>query len=167
MFYNKMNTNWYKASQSSNDNDISSIWDIPVPEGMKAFEEAHVGGIADLGNPDAKQDVVWIEGYDEAITPVREALRRQFGDYITMYRSMSRDQLRAWRNGEDVGNMSGTLSIRQARGFSSLAAVKDKDRVVVTFKVQPEDIIMRGSMNEGELVFDGNSVSADTVKEID
>jgi hypothetical protein len=149
------------------DEALARVWDVPVSKAMQEFEEAHVGGIADLGDPEAKNYIPLAEGFEKDIAQVRTALRKELGESFTMYRSMSKDQLAAWRNGEDIGNMSGTLSLGLARRVINFAAVKDKDRVVVSFQVSPDDIVMRGSLNERELVFDGNAISADTVREVD
>lgn len=167
--------NWYKRASGDRDADymaaekrpdLSAIWGVLVPQDLAVFEQAHVGGIADLGKADAKYMVWRITDYSTKIRAVRDAIRKTLGSKFVLYRAMSRKQLRAWRNGEDVGPMSGTVSKSLAQRFVNLAAVKDKDRVVVAVPVTPEMIVMRGSENESELVFDANEVSADTVMEV-
>ena len=142
----------------------SPIWDVEASEALKAFEEAHIGGVADLGDPEAKAAVSLTKDYANAVAPIRKKIKEVLGSKFTLYRAMSKDQLNQWKNGEDVGPMSGTLSEGTAARFTNLAAVSDKDRIIVGIEVTPNDVVMRGSQNEGELVFDANNISFDTVK---
>jgi hypothetical protein len=145
-------------------NQISPIWDAPTSTTIQDFEDAHQGGVADLGDETAKDLITLIPSYTRDIAAIRQSIRDSLGNSFTLYRSMSRKQLANWRNGEDVGAMSGTVVEGIARRFTNLAAVQDKDRVVVAVTVTPDMIVMRGSQNEAELVFDANEISADTIR---
>jgi hypothetical protein len=145
-------------------NQIDPIWNAPTSTTIQEFEDAHQGGVADLGDETAKDLITLIPSYNRDIAAIRQSIRDSLGDSFTLYRSMSREQLANWRNGEDVGAMSGTVVEGIARRFTNLAAVRDKNRVVVAVTVTPDMIVMRGSQSEAELVFDANEISADTIR---
>lgn len=145
---------------------LASIWNMTVPEVIQQFEDAHVGGIADLGDSEAKNLISSVPNYEQFQQRLANTIRSSFGNSFSVFRSMSQSELDNWKNGEDMGALSVTFSKSVADGFTNLAAVKDKNRVVVRIFITPDMVIMRGSENEQELVVDGNQISFSDIKVI-
>ena len=158
-----------KAAQKDVDRTDAhgSIWAMPVPKVIQRFEDAHVGGIADLGNPDAKNMISSVPNYEQFKQRLANTIRSAFGNSFSVYRSMSQGEMDNWKNGEDMGALSVTFSKSVADGFTNLAAVKDKNRVVIQITITPDIVVMRGSENEQELVVDGNAISAGDIRVLD
>lgn len=135
----------------------------PRTEGIAAAEEAWVGGIADVGDREAAAHIQGMPGYFDYKSALEDTARQTLGDNFTVYRTMSREQYDAWKNGEDIGPVSTTLSRDVADGWRNFAGNADRDTVTVAIEATPNDIVMAGKRGEHELIIDGNAVDGGKV----
>ncbi len=87
---------------------------------------------------------------------------------MTMYRAMTVEAYRAWRDGADIGPVGMTFRKQVAKAWKNLAGMqlRNKKLVVVRVKVDPRWVIMRGHPGEAELVVDANEISFHTLKTV-
>jgi hypothetical protein len=156
-----------REEAKTSDAQASSVWGMRAPKSIQAFEDAHVGGVADLGDPEAKATIAFVPQYEAYKRRLQSKIRSAFGESFPVYRSLTQSEIDAWKNGDDMGALSVTFSKSVAERFTDLAAVKDKNRVVILIQITPEMVVMRGSENEQELVIDGNAISASDVRVVE
>jgi ADP-ribose pyrophosphatase YjhB (NUDIX family) len=144
-----------------------AIADAPVNEGIAAAEENWRGGVADFGDPEAATQVQGMEGYFDYRSHLEDAAREHLGERFNVYRLMRPEQLKAWKNGEDMPPMATSMSPSFAEKFKQFAGFKDgKNLVVVRIPATPNSLVMRGSEAEHELVIDPNELDASTVEQV-
>jgi hypothetical protein len=133
----------------------------PRNEALSAAEDAWRGGVADFGDPQAAIQAQAMPGYFDYRSGLEEAARANLGDSFDVYRYMPREQLEAWKRGDDIPPLGMSTSEDFARKFKNFAGFKgaaDQERVLVKVKATPESIVMRGSPEERELVIDANMI---------
>jgi hypothetical protein len=136
---------------------------IPTTKGIEAAEDAYRGGVADFGDPEAARLIQGMPGYFDYRGALADSLRAQHGDTMKVYRSMTEDQLAAWRNGDDMSPMGFTTRKEVADKWGNLAQARGQKRVVVEADMPTDSVVMRGHEGEGEFVFDPNQVDASSV----
>jgi hypothetical protein len=156
-----------REEAKTSDAQASSVWGMRAPKSIQAFEDAHVGGVADLGDPEAKATIAFVPQYEAYKRRLQSKIRSAFGESFPVYRSLTQSEIDAWKNGDDMGSLSVSLDKGVAERFTNLAAVTDKNRKVVAMDITPEMVVMRGSDNERELVIDGNAISASDVRVVE
>lgn len=132
--------------------------DPPLNEGLQAAEEAWQGGVADFGDPEAAVLIQGMRGYHDYRSHLEETARAAFGDSFDLYRSMSQEELESWEAGADLPPRGATFDPQLAHRWSQLAQ-NTVPRRVVRITVTPEAIVMRGKIEEQELVIDPNAIS--------
>lgn len=137
--------------------------DPPLNEGLKAAEESWRGGVADFGDPEAATLIQGMKGYFDYRSHLEEKARDLFGDSFPMYRSVTQEELDSWQAGADLPPRGMTFNPQLAYRWSQLAQ-NTTPRRVVQLTVRPEAIVMRGKIEEEELVIDPNYISFDTVR---
>jgi hypothetical protein len=134
-------------------------------EGIEAAEEAWIGGLADYGDPEAAYTIQAMRGYFNYQGELVNELRKEFGDTLTMYRSMTMSQYQAFLRGdmqnEDVP-LGWTFNRDRAINWEKLAAAdqtEDKeDRIVVRGTFGPESAVMLGHLGEEEVVLTSSGI---------
>lgn len=133
-------------------------------EEQQKLEDAWIGGVADLGNKEAAIAIQNTPHYSEYQQALADELRRQYGNEFRVWRSTTQAEVDEWNAGADIGPVATTTQKNRAMRWGGLAAVKKKNRVVVTFMARPEMAVIRGSEAEAEVVIDGNQVSANELE---
>ena len=137
---------------------------VPRTEAIQAAEEAWIGGVGDLGDPEAARVVDQLPGYDRYKAGLQRSLRKKLGAKWTMYRAMTVPKLRAWRDGDWVGPLGFTMSKRRALLWGNVLSMRGKNLVIVAATVTPDIVVMQGHPGEEELVLDGDWISYHTLK---
>lgn len=138
--------------------------DVPMTEGIHEAEAAWAGSVADFGETEAGYFVQSLPGYGDYRGTLEDKLRSQFGEAFPMWRAMTQDAFTDWANGADIGPVGFTFSEDFAKAWKDFAPLLGKPLVVVRVMIRPEWVIMRGKIEELELVIDGNQISFDTLE---
>lgn len=132
-----------------------------VNDEVEDAESAYVGGVGDLGYPEAAQWLVFRDSYDEYQEALHSAVQHYLGNSFSSYRLMSKDNYEDWVEGGDLGFMSVSLSQRVAEGFKKLPMFRERDDLVLLQVHVPVDaVVMRGHESEAELVIDSSQIEA-------
>jgi hypothetical protein len=132
-----------------------------VNDEVQDAESAYVGGVGDLGDPEAANWLVFRDSYDEYQSALHQAVQHYLGNSFSAYRLMSTDNYEDWVEGGDLGFMSVSLSRRIAEAFKKFTAFRDRnDLVLVQIHVPYDAVVMRGHESEAELVIDSSHIEA-------
>ena len=138
---------------------------MKVPEGIAAAEDNYHGGVANLGDRGSAELAQQMKGYFDYRGELEDAARSHLGDKFEVFRNMSEDAFKAWKNGEPVGPVSFTLDREVAEAWGKLPGVKGPRKIVST-EAEPGQIRLRGRPEEAELVLDGDAISFNTLKDL-
>jgi hypothetical protein len=127
---------------------------VQVSDDLLDVEAAWAGGVADYGDPSAGWVIRRVPGYREYRAKIQQVATSTLGPSFTAWRSAPLVQVEAWING-DVGEIASfTLNKDLALAWHKLAMDKGEDRVVVSLKLTPDHLVMRGRPEESEIVVD-------------
>lgn len=124
---------------------------------VKQAIDAHVGGIADFGDPDARWMVPLARNYQQYKAKIHQQLKSRYPMKVfILWRSCYPREI---EDGTlDHGDIkkqamtSCTLLEKVARAWHSLAAKKGQERVLVKMAVHVEDVVFFGHESEAEYV---------------
>lgn len=132
-----------------------------VNDEVEAAETALVGGVGDLGDPEAANWLVFRDSYDQYQSVLHQAVQHYLGNSFSAYRLMSKESYEDLVEGGDLGFMSVSLSRRIAEAFKKFTAFRERDDLVLVHIPVPSDaVVMRGHEAEAELVIDSSHINA-------
>lgn len=138
---------------------FAELEDLQAPAEVAEAEEAYSGGVADLGDADAAYWVQAVEAYPAYRAALAEAAQAHLGSRFTVWRAMTADAREEWEAGADIGPISVTFNSGLAKAWNRLAINQGRGFHVAQFEATPAMIVMRGKLEEQEIVIDGNEVS--------
>jgi hypothetical protein len=128
---------------------------IPRNQVIDDLRSAHIGGVGDFGDSDAKYYFSQIPGGKEYIKKSQQVAKKNLGDRFMGYRLMSKDQFEDLQAG-DVGDLlSFTLDQNTAEALRNFVTnQKRTDLVVAEVPLTPKHIVAFGHPGEKEIIVD-------------
>jgi hypothetical protein len=128
---------------------------IPRNQVIDDLRSAHIGGVGDFGDSDAKYYFSQIPGGKEYIKKSQQVAKKNLGDRFMGYRLMSKDQFEDLQAG-DVGDLlSFSLDQNTAEALRNFVTnQKRTDLVVAEVPLTPKHIVAFGHSGEKEIIVD-------------
>lgn len=152
-------------------NRISQVYDMveqsgTVTEEVEAAEDAYIGGVADLGDPEAVNWLVFRDNYEPYQKALQSAIQKVLGNTFIAYRIMHEEEYEEWLSGADIGFKSISTEQRVVEGLAKFHIYKDADTVVIKLRVPADSVLMRGHESEAELIIDTSQIEPNRDTEV-
>lgn len=139
---------------------------VPVTLTIRAIEAEWSEQVHDLRNQELPVTVQAETGYDSYIAAVREAVKRACGKRFVMYGAVSDLIFGLWRDGEALRPIGMTFKKDHAKAAKKGVPLEGKKFVIFQTYVELPWIVMRGKIEDEELVVDTTKVSYHTLSVI-
>jgi hypothetical protein len=139
---------------------------VPVTQAILDAEATWAGEVSDLRDPELALRVQTMMYYDKYIEGVREAVRKAVGRRFVMYGAVSDVNFALWRDGEALRPMGLTFKKDLAKAAKKGVPLEGKKFVIFQTYVELPWIVMRGKIDDEELVVDVTQVSYHTLSVI-
>jgi hypothetical protein len=128
---------------------------IPTTPEVEQVLSAHIGGVGNFGDPDAKYYLRQVPGGPEYTQQAQNVAQKYFGDQFMGYRLMPKEEFEALKVG-DVGDLlSFSLSKDAANAFRRFAPNQGReDLVLAEVPLTPSHVLGFGSRGEQEVIVD-------------
>jgi len=149
-----------KFTEVFNGSRLKHVFDLveqsgTVSEAIEECETAWVGGIVDFGDKMAATVVQRVPEYEAYAHVLRGAVRLEIGFPLNVYRLWDVDHLDDWKVSGHSENVAVSLDQQIAKSFLKFAKASKTPQVVATMVIRnPDAIVMRGKLEEMELVID-------------
>jgi hypothetical protein len=128
---------------------------LPTSPEVEQVLSAHIGGVGNFGDPDAKYYLSAVPGGPEYTQQSQAIAKKYFGDKFMGYRLMPREEFEALKVG-DVGDLlSFSVSKDAANAFRRFAPnQKREDLILAEVPLTPNHVLGFGSRGEQEVIVD-------------
>jgi hypothetical protein len=128
---------------------------LPTNQYIDEVRSAHIGGVGDFGDSDAKYFFDRVPGGKQYIKRSQQVAKKNLGNQFMGYRLMSRDEFEALQAG-DVGELlSFSLDRNAAEALRNFVKNQNrKDLVVAQVPLTPKHVVAFGSPGEKEIIVD-------------
>jgi hypothetical protein len=128
---------------------------IPTTPEVEQVLSAHIGGVGNFGDPDAKYYLRQVPGGPEYTQQAQNVAQKYFGDQFMGYRLMPKEEFEALKVG-DVGDLlSFSLSKDAANAFRRFAPNQGReDLVLAEVPLTPSHVLGFGHRGEQEVIVD-------------
>lgn len=128
---------------------------LPTSPEVEQVLSAHIGGVGNFGDPDAKYYLSAVPGGPEYTQQSQAIAKKYFGDKFMGYRLMPREEFEALKAG-DVGDLlSFSVSKDAANAFRRFAPnQKREDLILAEVPLTPNHVLGFGSRGEQEVIVD-------------
>jgi hypothetical protein len=128
---------------------------LPTNQYIDEVRSAHIGGVGDFGDSDAKYFFDRVPGGKQYIKRSQQVAKKNLGNQFMGYRLMSRDEFEALQAG-DVGELlSFSLDRNAAEAFRNFVKNQNRtDLVVAQVPLTPKHVVAFGSPGEKEIIVD-------------
>jgi hypothetical protein len=128
---------------------------LPTNQYIDDIRSAHIGGVGNFGEGDAKYFFSRVPGGEQYIKQSQQIAKKNLGNQFMGYRLMSRDEFEALQAG-DVGDLlSFSLDRNAAEAFRNFVKNQNrKDLVVAQVPLTPKHVVAFGSPGEKEIIVD-------------
>jgi len=139
--------------------DFARVFDevdkLPTNQYIDDIRSAHIGGVGNFGEGDAKYFFFRVPGGEQYIKQSQQIAKKNLGNQFMGYRLMSRDEFEALQAG-DVGDLlSFSLDRNAAEAFRNFVKNQNrKDLVVAQVPLTPKHVVAFGSPGEKEIIVD-------------
>lgn len=136
---------------------------IPVTQAITATEDAWSEQVHDLRDWELPVRIQGEMHYERYIAGVQEAVKKAYGKRFVMYGAVSDINFALWRDGEALRPMGMTFKKDHAKAAKKGVPLEGKKFIIFQTYVELPWIVMRGKVEDEELVVDTTKVSYHTL----
>jgi hypothetical protein len=139
--------------------DFARVFDevdkLPTNQYIDDIRSAHIGGVGNFGEGDAKYLFYRVPGGEKYIKQSQQVAKKNLGNQFMGYRLMSRDEFEELQSGAVGDLLSFSLDRNAAEALRNFVKNQNrKDLVVAQVPLTPKHVVAFGSPGEKEIIVD-------------